>query len=132
MISLLDRVIWLLGFFPPLITLNVSCHFILGCRVSIERSAIILIWIPLYVICFFSLIAFKICSLCLIFVSLIHMCLGVCFLGFIHGMGLCGLPKLGGYFLSHVKEVSEYKSPQIFPYPLFSASSGPTLISMWM
>ena len=74
-------------------------------------------WIPLYVICFFSLIVFKICSLCLIFVSLIHMCLGVCFLGFIHGMGLCGIPKLGGYFLSHVKEVSEYNLLKYFHIP---------------
>ena len=39
--------------------------------------------IPLCVICFFSLVAFNICSLCLIFVNLINMCLGVFRLGFI-------------------------------------------------
>ena len=39
--------------------------------------------IPLYVICYFSLAAFNICSLCLIFVNLINMCLGVFCLGFI-------------------------------------------------
>ena len=39
--------------------------------------------IPLYVICCFSLAAFNICSLCLIFVNLINMCLGVFRLGFI-------------------------------------------------
>ena len=35
------------------------------------------------VICSFSPAAFNICSLCLIFVSLINMCLGVLHLGFI-------------------------------------------------
>ena len=35
------------------------------------------------VICCFSLAAFNICSLCLIFVNLINMCLGVFHLGFI-------------------------------------------------
>ena len=39
--------------------------------------------IPLCVICCFSLAAFNICSLCLIFVNLINMCLGVFRLGFI-------------------------------------------------
>ena len=38
---------------------------------------------PLAVICCFSLAAFNICSLCLIFVNLINMCLGVFCLGFI-------------------------------------------------
>ena len=38
---------------------------------------------PLYVICCSSLAAFNICSLCLIFVNLINMCLGVFHLGFI-------------------------------------------------
>ena len=39
--------------------------------------------IPLCVICCFSLSAFNICSLCLIFVNLVNMCLGVFHLGFI-------------------------------------------------
>ena len=39
--------------------------------------------IPLWVICCFSLAAFNICSLCLIFVNLINMCLGVFRLEFI-------------------------------------------------
>src|SRR5574337_1150675 len=39
--------------------------------------------ILLCVICCFSLAAFNICSLCLIFVNLINMCLGVFHLGFI-------------------------------------------------
>ena len=59
------------------ITLGMSCHSLLACIVSIERSAAILTGIPLCVICCFSLAAFNICSLCLIFVNLINMCLGV-------------------------------------------------------
>ena len=60
--------------------------------------------IPLCVICYFSLAAFNICSLCLIFVNLINMCLGVFtlvyplwdFLGFL---------DLGDYFLPHFREI---------------------------
>ena len=65
------------------ITLSMSCHSLLAWRVSIEKSAVILIGIPLCVICCFSLSAFNICSLCSIFVNLINMCLGVFHLGFI-------------------------------------------------
>ena len=53
------------------ISLSMSCHSLLAWRVSIERSAVILMGIPLCVICCFSLAAFNICSLCLIFVKLI-------------------------------------------------------------
>ena len=69
--------------FFSFITLSISCHSLLAWRVSIERSAVILMGIPLCVICCFSLAAFNICSLCLIFVNLINMCLGVFHLGFI-------------------------------------------------
>ena len=69
--------------FSPFITLSMSCHSLLAWRVSTERSAVILMGIPLCVICCFSLAAFNICSLCLIFVNLINMCLGVFHLGFI-------------------------------------------------
>ena len=62
------------------IILSMSCHSLLA---SIERSAVILMGIPLCVICCFSLATFNICSLCLIFVNLINMCLGVFHLGFI-------------------------------------------------
>ena len=65
------------------ITLSMSCHSLLAWRVSIERSGVILMGIPLRVICCFSLAAFNICSLCLIFVNLINMCLGLFHLGFI-------------------------------------------------
>ena len=65
------------------IILSMSCHSLLAWRVSIERSAVILMGIPLCVICCFSLAAFNICSSCSIFVNLINMCLGVFHLGFI-------------------------------------------------
>ena len=72
------------------ITLSMSCHSLLASRVSIERSAVILMGIPLCVICCFSLAAFNVCSSCLIFVNLINMCLGVLFhLGFILFGTLC-------------------------------------------
>ena len=82
---LAGRVILVVRFFC-FITLSMSCHTLLACRVSAERSAVNLMGIPLYVICCFSLVTFNIFSLYLIFDSLINMCLGVFLLGFI----LCG------------------------------------------
>jgi len=49
----------------------------LACRTSAERSAVKCIGFPLYLTCCFSLAAFSILSLCLVFVSLISMCLGM-------------------------------------------------------
>ena len=63
--------------------------------------------IPLCVICCFSLAAFNICSLSLLFVNLINMCLAV----FRHGFILFGtlvLLDLDGYFLPHFREVFNY------------------------
>ena len=65
--------------------------------------------IPLCVICCFSLAAFNICSLCLIFINLINMCLGVFHLGFIHRVwDSLGFLDLGDYFLPHFREVFNY------------------------
>ena len=63
--------------FFPFSTLNISCHSLLACRVSAQRSAVKCMGFPLYVICCFFLAAFNILSLCLVFVHLISMCLGV-------------------------------------------------------
>ena len=60
-----------------------SCHSLLACRDSAERSAVNLMGIPLCNICCFSLAAFNIFSLYLIFDSLINMCLDVFLFGFI-------------------------------------------------
>ena len=62
--------------------------------------------------------------LSLIFVSLITMCLAVFLLGFIMPGTLCFL-DLGGYFLSHVKEVFDCN---LFGYFLWSFLS---LFSFW-
>ena len=80
--------------FFSFITLNISCHSLLACRVSVEKSADSLMDTRLYVICHFSLVAFNILPLSLIFVSLITMCLGVFLLGFILS-GLSVFPGLG-------------------------------------
>jgi len=64
-------------------------HFLLACRISVEKSADSLTGVTLYVICHFSLVAFNMLSLSLIFVSLITMCLVVFPLGFILPAILC-------------------------------------------
>ena len=113
------------------ITLNMSCHSLLAWRVSIERSAVILMGIPLCICCFF-LAAFNICSLCLIFVNLINMCFGVFHLGFIMFGTLSvfwtwviiSFPILG--------KLSTIISLSIFwrPFFLSSSSSGTPMIRM--
>ena len=63
--------------------------------------------ISLCVICCLSFAAFNICSLCLIFVNLINMCLGVFCLGFTC-LGLSGFLGQCDYFLPHFREVFNY------------------------
>ena len=86
------------------ITWSMSCHSLLAWRVSIERSAVILMGIPLCVICCFSLAAFNICSLCLIFVNWLICVLG-CFALGLSCLGLSGFLGLGWLFPSHFREV---------------------------
>ena len=65
--------------------------------------------IPLCVICCFSLAAFNIYYLCLIFVNLINMFLGVFHLGYILLGTLFGFfLDLGDYFLPHFRKVFNY------------------------
>ena len=75
--------------FFPFCTLNISCRSLLACRVSAERSAVNHMAFSLDVTCCFSLANFNILSLCLVFVSLISMCLGVILLGLILYGTLC-------------------------------------------
>ena len=113
--------------FFSFITLSMSCHSLLAWRISIERSAVILMGILLCVICCFSLDAFNICSLCLNFVRSINMCLGVFHLGFILSGTLwvswtwvaISFPILGKF--------STIISSNIFSCPLFLSSSSGTL-----
>ena len=71
--------------------------------------------IPLYVICCFSLAAFNIFTLYLIFDSLINNCLGVFLFGFILYGTLCA--SWIDYFLSHVREVLDYNLFKYFLRP---------------
>ena len=86
--------------------------------------------IPLCVICCFSLAAFNICSLCLIFVNLINMCLVVFHFGFIL-FGTLGFLDLGGYSLPNLGKFSTIISSSIFSWSFFLPSSfGTPMIQM--
>ena len=45
--------------FFPFVTLNILCHSLLACRVSVEKSADNLMGVSSYVICCFSFVAFN-------------------------------------------------------------------------
>ena len=64
--------------------------------------------IPLCVICCFSLAAFNICSLCLIFVHLINMCLWGASPWVYPVWDSLGFSDLGDSFLLHFREVFNY------------------------
>ena len=112
---MLGTVILVVDFFP-FSTLNISCHSLLACRVSAERSASKHMGFPLYIICCFFLAAFNILSLCLVFLSLICMCLGVFLLGYILYQTLCASWTLL-YFLYHVGEILNYNLFKSFLIP---------------
>lgn len=76
-------------FFFHFSTLNISCHSLLAFRVSAERSIVKSMGFPFYVTCCFSLAAFNILSLCLVFVCLINMCCSMFLFRFIPCGTLC-------------------------------------------
>ena len=84
---------------------------------------------PLYVVCLFSLVAFNILSLSLIFVHLIIMCLGVFLLWFILLGTLCASWTWLTISFSMLGKFSAIISSNIFSGP-FSFSSGTHII--WM
>ena len=106
-------------------------HSLLAWRVSANRSAVECMGFPMYVTCCFSLAAFSILSLCLIFVSLISMCLSVFLLGFI----LYGILYAPWTWLTisfpNLGKFSTIISSKIFSYPFFFSSSTGTLI-IWL
>ena len=103
--------------FFPLSTLNISCHTLLACRVSAERSAVKHMGFPLYATWCFSLAAFNI-ILCLVFVSLISVCLGMFLYQFILYGTLCLLDLIEVlYFLFHVGETFNYNLFKNFLMP---------------
>ena len=83
---------------------------------------------PLYVTCCFSLSAFSILSLYLVFVSLISMCLGMFLLGFIPYGTLCASWTRSTIFFSFLGKFSTIISSKIFSYPFFFSSFSGTLI----
>ena len=90
-----------MGFFLS-ITLNISCHSLLGCEVYPEKSAASLMHVPLNIFSCFSIVVFKILSVSLIFFILIIMHFGVVLSGLILFETLCFL-NLAVSFLSQIK-----------------------------
>ena len=109
--------------FFPFSALNISYHSLLACRVSAERSAVKHMVFPLCVTCCFFLAAFYIFSLCLVFVSLISMCLDAFLLGFILYGTLCASWTWLTISFSMLGKFSTIISSKIFSYPLFFSSS---------
>ena len=87
--------------------------------------------IPLCVVCCFSLAAFNICSMCLIFVNLINMCFGVFCLGFTL-FGTLWVSWTGITISSPILgKFSTIISSSIFSWSFFlSSSSGTPMIQM--
>ena len=119
--SLLGRIILDVGF--PLSSLSVCPAIPFWPEEFLLKDQLFSLWGSPCVICCFSLAAFNICSLYLIFVSLINMCFGVFCLGFIlFGTFWVSLTWLAmsfpilGKFLTII-------SSSIFSYPLFWSSS---------
>ena len=84
---------------------------------------------PLYVTCCFSLAAFYILSLYLVFVSLISMCLGMFFLGFILCGTLCASWNWLTISFSMLGKCSTIISSK-FSHTFFFSSSGTPVIRM--
>ena len=80
--------------------------------------------------CCFSLAAFNILSLCLVFVSLISMCLGMFLLGFLLYRTLCTSWAWLTISFSMLGKFSTIISSKISSYPFFFSSSGTHIVRM--
>ena len=78
----------------------------------------------------FSFAAFNICCLCLIFVNLINMCLGVFYLGFILFEILWVSWTWVAISFTTLGKFSTIISSSIFSWPFFLSSSGMPMIQM--
>ena len=89
------------------ITLSMSCHSLLAWRVSVERSAVILMGIPLCVIfvCPLLLLIFVHCAW---FLLIWLICVLGCFARVYPVWDSLGYLDLGDYFLPHFREVFNY------------------------
>ena len=125
---LLGIVIWVVGFSVSWLQVCPAIPF--WSEEFLLKDQLLSLWESLVCYLFFSLAAFNICSLCLIFVNLINMCLGVFFLGFILFGTLwvswdslaISFPVLGKF--------STIISSSIFSWHIFLSSSGASMI--WM
>ena len=106
-----------------------SCHSLLACRFSAEKSAVNLMGVPLYVICHFSIAAFNNFSLPLIFANLFTVCLGMFLLGFILYGTLCTSWTWVIISFSMLGKFSTIISSNIFsgPFSLYSPSGTPLM-----
>ena len=117
--------------FLPFCTLTISHHFFSGLQSFCWKISCQVHGVSLDVTCCFSLAVFNILSLCLVFVSLISMCLGIFLLGFILYGTLCASWTWLTISFSVLGEFSTIISSRIFSYPFsFSSSSGSLIIQM--
>ena len=113
---LLGRVFLVVGSF---ITLNISCHSLLACRVFVDKSADNLMRVPRMLFVIFSLLVL-IFYLCLYFLSVWLLCVSVCsFLG-LPCLGLCASWALLTISFPMLEKFAAIISSSIFsgPFPL--------------
>ena len=111
--------------FFPFSTLNISCHSLLACRVSAERSAVRCMRFPLYATCCFSQRANQTSLLVWLVCVLVCFSLGLSCLGLFVPLGLDWL------FPFPCWEIFNYNLFKIFWHPFFFSSSSGTPI-IWM
>ena len=97
-------------------TLNISSHSLVACRVV--YGVPLVCYFSLAASCCFSLAAFNILSLCVVFVSLVSMCLGVFLLGFILYGTLYASWTWQTISFSMLGKFSTIVSSEMFSYPL--------------
>ena len=114
--------------FFPFSTLNISCHSLLACRVSVEISTVKHMGFPLYVTYCFSLVSFNILFVHLVYVSLSSMCLGMFLPGFILYGTVCASWAWLPISFSMLGKFSMIISSKIFSYSFFFSSSSGTLV----
>ena len=108
---------WYLFF---LVFLKMSFHHLLTSPVSNQKSVVIQIIISLYVMCWYSLVAFKLFLFVLCFSNLIMMCLGVILLKCIM-FGVYWAAWICIFVFEQTWEVFDINSLNIF-FPLLSPS----------
>ena len=101
-------------------TLNISCHSLLACKVSAEKSADSLMGVPSYMTLCFSLAAFKILSLTS--AIWIMICLNVDLFGFIFLGTLCSFCTFISVSFFRFGKFSAIISSNTFFDPLLSLS----------